>query len=364
MRKVQKILPPEFVESVYLELNSDVAVAVLGGAFKSGAEHYLRYGLKEDRPITKGPRRKPLPFPFPPDEWPTRRDKLLTNLDLSNRVGLEIGALASPLVKPSEGRILFVDHAHTQTIRTKYANDKSVKPEDIVEIDAVWGERTLQECIGHDKKVDYVIASHVIEHVPDLITWLAEIQEVLTRDGSLRLAVPDRRYTFDYLRTESRLPDVLEAYLLKARRPLPRLIMEHCHMARVVDLESAWCGNLDWRELQPMGDAITGIELAKDSIVNGTYHDVHCWIFTPISFAKLFRQLAEIDLIGFACERFFETPKNVFEFYVHLSPCADKSQILESWDRMRRDLLKSATYQKSQQDLEDLEILRSEYTAF
>jgi Methyltransferase domain len=360
-----QILPAEFDETTYLELYPDVAAAVGSGAIKSGAEHYLRYGIREGRLITKGDARaQPLPFPIPADCSPTRRDRLLTNLDLRNIEGLEIGALASPLVKPGEGNIFFVDHADTQSIRSKYANDKSVNAEDIVDVDAVWGEKTLQQCIGHDKKVDYVIASHVVEHVPDLITWLSEIHEVLNNNGSLRLAVPDRRYTFDYLRNESRLSDVLEAYLLRARRPLPRLVIEHCHMARVVDIASAWRGKLDASELQPLASVVTGIKAAKDSIENGVYHDTHCWIFTPVSFANLLYQLAELDLVGFACERFFETPRDVFEFYVHLSPSADRQRILDSWKLMKTDLLKSATYQKSSRDLEDLEnILRSEYAA-
>jgi SAM-dependent methyltransferase len=260
--------------------------------------------------------------------------------------------------------MFFVDHADTESIRNKYANDKSVNAEDIVEVNAVWGENTLQQCIGQDNKVDYVVASHVVEHVPDLITWLAEIHEVLKDNGSLRLAVPDRRYTFDYLRNVSRLSDVLEAYLLKARRPLPRLIIEHCHMARVVDVAAAWRGKLDARELQPLSNLATGVKAAKNSIANGVYHDTHCWIFTPVSFANLFYQLAELDLVGFACERFFETPRDAFEFYVHLSPSADKTRVLSSWYSMKKELLKSATYQKSPQDLEDLEnILSAEYAA-
>jgi hypothetical protein len=357
-----RMLPSEFDEAAYLELNPDVAAAVQGGAYKSGVEHYLRYGWKEDRLITTGDRRKPLPFPFPEGYWPTRRDKLLTNLDLPNMLGLEIGALASPLVKPSEGRIFFVDHADTDTLKKKYRNDRSVKSEHIVEVNALWGEKTLQECIGNSVKVDYVIASHVVEHVPDLITWFAEIHEVLAQGGSLRLAVPDRRYTFDYLKNESRLSDVLEAYLVKARRPLPRFIIEHCHMASVVDVVAAWRGDLNRSQLQPMSSVISGIEIAKDSINNGVYHDVHCWIFTPASFANLFYQLAKIDMVSFACERFFETPRNIFEFYVHLTPCVDKVSILHSWEAMRKELLKSATYQKSAHELEDLEtILGAEY---
>jgi hypothetical protein len=117
-------LPEEFDEAAYLDLNPDVAAAVRGGAFKSGAEHYSRYGMKEDRRITKGNRSVPPPFPFPADYWPTRRDKLLANLDLSSMLGLEIGALTSPLVKPTEGKVLFVDHADSLTLKNKYASYK------------------------------------------------------------------------------------------------------------------------------------------------------------------------------------------------------------------------------------------------
>ena len=146
---------------------------------------------------------------------PSRRDKILANLDLKALKGLEIGALASPLVKPEEGNIFFVDHVDTETLLKKYGPDPSVNKADIMHVDAVWGAQTLQDCIGAGRKVDYVVASHVIEHVPDLVTWLSEIHSVLRKNGSLRLAIPDRRYTFDYLRNESRIHDVLEAYLLQ-----------------------------------------------------------------------------------------------------------------------------------------------------
>ncbi len=52
---------------------------------------------------------------------------------------------------------------------------------------------------------DLLVASHVIEHVPDLITWLREIASVLKPTGQARLAIPDRRYTFDLLRVETQL---------------------------------------------------------------------------------------------------------------------------------------------------------------
>src|SRR5437868_3008097 len=84
--------------------------------------------------------------------------------------------------------------------------------------------RALLEAVG--RPVDYVVASHVIEHVPDLIGWLAEVREALEPGGELRLAVPDRRYTLDYRRSVSRLADVVHAWFMRARRPLPHQILD------------------------------------------------------------------------------------------------------------------------------------------
>lgn len=78
------------------------------------------------------------------------------------------------------------------------------------------------------------------------------------------------------------------------------------------------------------------ITLARDSFENGTYHDVHCWAFTPHSFAQLLRNFAEYDLLDFACERFRDTKENDLEFSVVLRRSHDRQYIAESWDRMAR----------------------------
>lgn len=46
-------VPKEYNEGDYLELNPDVAESVKNGDFTSGIEHYLQYGFKENRKISK-----------------------------------------------------------------------------------------------------------------------------------------------------------------------------------------------------------------------------------------------------------------------------------------------------------------------
>lgn len=48
-RKPLPPIPPEYNEGEYLELNQDVAQAVVRGQYSSGIEHYLMYGFNENR---------------------------------------------------------------------------------------------------------------------------------------------------------------------------------------------------------------------------------------------------------------------------------------------------------------------------
>jgi SAM-dependent methyltransferase len=264
---------------------------------------------------------------------------MLEGLDLRTMTGIEFGALTAPLVHRSEGDIIYVDHADTETLRRKYFSDANVDVSRLVEVDAVWGANTLQQAIGEGRKVDYVIASHVVEHVPDLLGWLSEIEAVLRPTGSLRLAVPDRRFTFDRLRRESRLSDILTARLFAARAPLPAQILDHVLEVVAIDAKAVWRGEIGsaaaLRRIHSLSDAIA---LAEDALRHGTYHDVHCWVFTPVSFARLLGRAAGLRLHGFACAYFHDTEPGELEFQVALQPCADAEESAESWNRMAREV--------------------------
>ena len=164
----------EFDEAGYLDANPDVAAAVRAGKSSSGAEHYARVGVYENRSTNPLERARPLKLPFPERSIPLRRDKILANLDLKALEGLEMGPLASPLVSRTEGTIFYIDHADTAALQRKYADQAGFDIHKIVRVNAVWCMSSLLDCIPKDKRFDYVVASHVAEHVPDQITWLAE----------------------------------------------------------------------------------------------------------------------------------------------------------------------------------------------
>jgi SAM-dependent methyltransferase len=338
---MENAAPPGFDEANYLAANPDVAQAVASGTIRSGLAHYLAYGANENRALRPGVRATPFQLPFRAGQIPQRRDKILAGLDLGSRDGVEIGALATPLVTKAEGNIFYVDHAGTKDLRDIYHGHEAVDGDKIVDVDGIWGKNTLQDCIGKNRKADYVVASHVIEHVPDLITWLGEIRSVLRPNGTLRLAIPDRRFTFDYLRVETRIHDVLDAYLRRARTPLPRLILEHHHLTRRVDAKDAWRGTLDGADLERLGTLQNGLALARGALADGAYHDVHCWVFTPASFAGLCVELAANDLLDFACDYYFDTARDESEFFVSMIASEARREIVGSWAEMRAALSRS-----------------------
>jgi SAM-dependent methyltransferase len=275
-----------------------------------------------------------------------RREKILAELDVTRLAGIEIGPQDKPLLRRpinGSGSVLYVDHADTAELRRKYETDATVNLNALIEVDAVWGDRTLPQILqehaavhpGTPTQVDYVVASHVVEHVPDLVGWLSEIHDVLKPTGQLRLAVPDRRFTFDCLREDSRLSDVLAAYLAGARSPTPQAVLDsHLNHASGADHIKLWedasvppLPHLDWNY---------AISSAREAMA-GVYHDVHCWAVTPYSLADIFVALAEHGLLHLACAKFDDTADGNFEFYLRMIPCDQPSMAAESWRRVRRD---------------------------
>ncbi len=260
-----------------------------------------------------------------------RRDKLLSGLDLARLEGAEIGPLTSPIVSKKDGKVVYIDHVDEETLRQKYAGDDGVDKDAIVKVDALWGEKSIQEAIGTGKRVDYVIASHVVEHVPDLVSWLGELSSVLNEDGTIRLAVPDKRFCFDYRREETRLADVLTAHLVSARRPQAHEIIDYVIYHAHMDVRAAWNDSLVTGTPGP-DQLKQAFEMARRSI-EGEYVDAHCWTFTLASFARIMEQLGRLGLTNLSCARSYDTEVLEHEFFVVMKPAVIE-EVCESWRRV------------------------------
>lgn len=106
--------------------------------------------------------------------------------------GIEIGALHTPLKVGPDAHVTYVDKVTREKLAEQYAD---VPLEKILRVDIVCDGVTLDR-VG-DSSFDFVIANHLLEHVPDLLMALDNWFRVLRPKGILYLTVPDMRRTFD-----------------------------------------------------------------------------------------------------------------------------------------------------------------------
>ena len=123
--------------------------------------------------------------------------------------GLEIGALHEPAPIPSECTREFVDaidRTRAMQLFPEIDHDTLIDPDHIRDLD----KEGLNGLV--DGSYDFVILSHVLEHVADPIAVLSEVFRVLRAGGRAVIAIPDKRYTFDRDRAVSVFDDLLAAH--------------------------------------------------------------------------------------------------------------------------------------------------------
>lgn len=269
----------------------------------------------------------------------TRLQSILGDLDPAKARGLEIGPRHAPLLHKPDAAVSYVDYTDTETLRATQ-HDPGIDPASIVEVDIVWGGAPLVEAAGGP--VDYVVASHVVEHVPDLIGWLAELREALVPGGLLGLAAPDKRFTFDRGRPLTSMGDLVAAYLNRFRSPSIRQIFDARAGASGADPAAIWRGEA--ADPKPTRqDLIEAFELAQSLQTAPRYQDAHCWVFTPQSFLDLIEGMAVLDLFPFTVESLIPTAYGEGEFFVRLRAAqAGEADAIEASIRAARPALKAA----------------------
>lgn len=246
-----------------------------------------------------------------------RRKQILKKIDINKGVGLELGPLHLPILKKEEANVKYVDHMSSEDLRIKYQGHDLVT-ENIIEVDYVLGNKSLKEVVGN-KKFDYIVASHVIEHIPNIVSWLEEIASVLKQGGILSLVIPDMRFTFDIARWPSRASEVIGSYLDSVTKSTSSMIYDAKSEYKETTPQRAWIGLVDDVLVIPkakqLKEAMRSCEL---NLQHGSYVDAHCYTFTPSSFIEILRQLMLHELIDFEVAYFKETSMNELEFFVSL----------------------------------------------
>lgn len=102
------------------------------------------------------------------------------NIDKENNYFLEIGALHNPWLKDiiNPNNIRYLDFTTTEQLQINYKNDPNVDITKIVNVDYILdSSKIYSEYIN--EKFNLVFSSHNIEHQPDIITHLNNVESIL-----------------------------------------------------------------------------------------------------------------------------------------------------------------------------------------
>lgn len=231
-------------------------------------------------------------------------------------LGLEIGPSFNPLAPKAKGyNVHILDHASTSGLKEKYQGH-GVNLDNIEEVDFVWHGEKLQDLIGNTECYDWIIASHVIEHTPCLVSFLQQCEVLLKPGGILSLAVPDKRYCFDYFSPISSTGQILDAWSTHRIKPSAGQVFDHYANA------AKRYNSISWRAdgLGGANELVHSLQEAKTQWGKASstedYIDVHCWRFIPKSFEVILSDLKVLNLICLSVKSTFKTVG--CEFYVSL----------------------------------------------
>jgi SAM-dependent methyltransferase len=119
--------------------------------------------------------------------------------------GVEIGGLNSPLKVPTCATVRYADIKPLGELKAHYADISIIQRPDIL--------TDLESLDGiPDASLDFFIANHVLEHVENPLRALQSVSRVLRSRGIAFIALPDKRYTFDKLRTVTPLDHLIRDF--------------------------------------------------------------------------------------------------------------------------------------------------------
>lgn len=252
------------------------------------------------------------PVVAPPQTSDYRAAGILAHID-SDGLGLEIGPSHAPIAAKADGwNVRILDHKDQAELQKKYQGH-GVDLDAIEPVDYVWSGQRYLDLVGDDR-FDWIIGSHTIEHVADLVGFINESVEILTPGGVLALVIPDLRFCFDTLRPPSDLGVVVDSHLEARKGATPGQILEYYMNFAERGGRISWHPG-DTNDLDhpvSVDDALGFYQRALD----GEELDIHVWRFTPHSFRLLIAQLRATGLINVGEVFFSESP--IGEFYIGL----------------------------------------------
>lgn len=200
-------------------------------------------------------------------------------VDLAATRGLEIGAGDLPTVPATVGSCEFADLRSAEELARLWR----LPADAVVPVNFLLNPATpVDQQIR--RRFDYVVACHVLEHIPNPLGYLEELARVVKPDGGIVVfAIPDKRRTPDVGRQSTTTEHLLSDYYNDYRYPS----VEH-----ILEFSKHWISDVRTMSETSASDFY---QWACKNHHSGTA-DVHCHVWTD---AEFFDQIEWLLSIGF-----------------------------------------------------------------
>jgi len=211
---------------------------------------------------------------------------------------LELGPNLSPVFRKENFKVSYLETVD-KTGLIQRANKKNISHHLIPEIDFIFNaDKGMLKSLPDNIKFDYLCSSHVIEHIPNFIQHLIDVEFLLNENGEYLIISPDKKYTFDHLRPFTTVGE----FLSRHKSPNDNLsfsskIDSIFYSTKTLEEKGNWnkkyLDDLNYRHKNRI-DPIKSIMNTKKTDLKPWYG--HYSVFTPLSFYEIVSCLNQIGL--------------------------------------------------------------------
>jgi hypothetical protein len=247
-----------------------------------------------------------------PDVMKMRRALVARHMEVSGKPVLEIGAFDRPLYTREEVDLRVLDYLSTDELVALATQTEGRDPSNIPHVDYVASSSLVSHYV--DRTFDLVVCNYVIEHVPNLLEWICDIRKVMNPHGRLLFSLPDRTYTYDYLRHETTVIELLRAYVESSGNPDFWQILDCLYHYRPVTGDEARFPEVLQERLRSRPYTLLSAIATAKAASALPYQDTHCSVFTRDGFITLMGELKAAGLLAFNLDEVTEVERGTFEF--------------------------------------------------
>lgn len=302
----------DFITQLYKSYNLEIKIPIRSGTW---CGRQTNSGFYQDIVTAiKGGRKKD-------DEWRDRpgikriMGTFLSWVRASDIKILEIGPLDKPLLDKKTYNVKYMDYFDTDKLKESIKLNKNRNLNNVVDLDYILNGKNISEVIS--EKFDVIVASHVLEHLPNLFGWLREIANILTNNGKLFSVIPDKRFIFDVERPATSLGELIENDVINRVKPSPRAAFDQRYYHKNVLPRELWKDYSNYKhKVYKTFTKDQAMQLFRRA--QSDYVDCHCNLLESESFKEYIEIANSFGMHDFYIRNIKETEAPYSDFIVLL----------------------------------------------